>query len=157
MTHTWRNKSHHKGEFCGSIIQVQEDVFESGAECLALWTIPKDEGYGRTSDHIHGRRCWKSWPSSWRCHRYYFAHCWLYDQKGVGGQWKLNRHSILPCLLANETWTRPTSSNKLSFGRFQWNEGAACRHHYSTRCSRGIPTTSSQRREFLGDRLLILL
>ena len=58
MTPTWRDKSHYLGGGSHrSVVQVQEDVSESGADCSALWTIPKDEGHGRTGDHIHRRRC----------------------------------------------------------------------------------------------------
>ena len=156
-TPPWRNKSYHKRILNMTIFQVKKDLPESSAKHPTLRTIPKDEGRGRTSHHVHERRYWKGSPPSWRCDRHYFAYCWLYDQKAVGGQWTFGRHLVLSCFLANETWTRSISSSEFTLGKVRRNESSTCRHHYVTYGGRVIPTIDNQGNKFPCGRLFILL
>ena len=42
-----------RGNSMGAILQVEEDVSQSGAKRPALWTISKDEFSGRVSHFLH--------------------------------------------------------------------------------------------------------
>ena len=128
-TLTWRNKSHNRRDLDRTIFQVKEDVPEGSAKRPTFWTIPKDEGNGRVSHYVHEWGFWKGSPLTWQRNRHHFAHCWLYDQKGVGRQWKFDEHLILPCLPANEAWTRSTSSSEFTLSRIWRNEGTTSRHY----------------------------
>ena len=121
MTLAWRNKSYYRRDLDRTIFQVKEDVHEGSTKHPTFRTIPKVVDNGRASHYVHERRCWKGSPPTWRRDRHYFAYCWLYDQKGVGGPWKFGGHLILLCFPTNESWTRSTSSSKFTLGRI-WRD-----------------------------------
>ena len=157
MTPAWRNKSYYRRKFNRAIFQVKEDILEGSIERSTLSTISKDEEHRRTSHHIYRRGCWKSSPPPWRRYCHHFAYCWLYNQKGVGGQWELGKHFVLFCFSANKGWTRSTSLSEYALSRVRRNESTTYRHCYITCGGGGIPTTDNQGREFPHGRLFVLL
>ena len=119
--------------------------------------IPKDKGNEWASQYVHGQGCWKGSPPTWRRDRHHFAYCWLYDQKGIGGQWEFNRHLILPCFPVNEDWTRSTSSSEFTLGRIWRNESATRGYRYVTSGGRSISTIDNQRSKLSCHGLFIVI